>query len=90
MKPTPEQITAEIAKLKLIKPKIREHNAFGDSIHKAIDAQIAALEGDYDDTCDEFWEQPDHTRSAQADAHYWAEGDEPISPSESWAALIIE
>ena len=40
---TEEQISAEIAALVALKPKVRQRTAFGDDNHAAIDAQLAVL-----------------------------------------------
>jgi hypothetical protein len=41
---TPEQIAAEVAALKEVKPYVRRLSFFGDNNHDAIDAQVHVLE----------------------------------------------
>lgn len=96
MKPTQEQIDAEIVKLRTMKPTIRERSIFGESNHDAIDAQIRVLEEDMtDDEVYEEWENPDdyeenrHVIDAALGASQWLAGDgENDTLSEEWEILV--
>lgn len=91
-KRTPEEIQAELAKLKEIAPKIRPKSAFGDSNTHAVKAQIQVLEENmslddiYDLESCHFWGQ--HTVSAATDTRAWMDGDEETSPTEGWEGLV--
>ena len=92
---TEDQINAEVAALKALKPTIRERTAFGDDNHAAIEAQISVLrermgsDEVYDAYGDEEADDFDqHTVDAALSAHDWMTGalaaDED-APAASWA-----
>lgn len=99
---TTQEINAEIAALKAIKPSVRERSFFGDDNHAAIDAQIAVLTermsmdevysrfGE-DDSMDCDIDQPtEHELDCALNAHNWMSGalaSDEQSPSESWGDL---
>lgn len=100
-KPTNEQIAAEIAALKKMKPSVCKTTAFGDDNHAAIDAQIAVLEerltdgkiydryeptGDSDIDHDEG--RGDGVLSSAIDAQQWRDGDTSEKPSEGWQGIV--
>ena len=90
---THDEITAEIAKLREMKPNVRATSIFGDDHHAAIDAQIRALEEDMDaDNIDEEFEfEPDNIREGAQQAIDWRDDflndDEDKAPSEDWKDL---
>jgi|GEM_PF-1656998 len=96
-KPTPEQVTAEIAKLREMKPHIPERSVFNDNNHEAIDADIEVLEknlreGDimYRNEMlenDDGEYLSDHAMDSALGALRWLEGDEEMSPSTNWEGL---
>lgn len=100
--PTDNQIRKEIAKLREIKPDIRETSAFGDNHHDSIDAQIEVLEDilgaseftlDESALCDYAEEQgwADNVRDGAIGAHQWATGNsEDGKPSDNWKPLVIK
>ena len=89
MKPTPEQVQAEIKKLKEMKPKVRHHTAFGDDNHVAIEAQIRVMEqGLSSGQIYDRWMDDNLIMSAM-DALGWMEGSVG-SPSEDWSPLVQE
>lgn len=91
---TTDQIAAEIAALKAVKPTVRKFNSFGDSNHEAIDAQIAVLTDGmnvdqiYDAWGDESAEEfsQDLLDSALSARDWVISGDalSAPSPSETW------
>ncbi len=82
--PNDEQIKAEIAALKEIKPRVRKTSTFGDNHHDAIDAQIEVLENRWDDDqIEENYPDEGNVRDAAFDARNWLQGD---GDSESIAA----
>jgi len=94
-----EEINAEIAKLKEMKPTVRHFTAFHDDNHEAIDAQIRVLEkGMTEDEIYDHWdraEADEHARSAALDAQQWRDGeerpdveDQDATPSSGWEELI--
>lgn len=90
MKQTQESITAEIAKLKEMKPRVRAKTAFGDDNHRAIETQIRVLsERMTSDEADEkYGEAVDHIRDNAMEAAHWLDGESSDgSPSENWAPL---
>lgn len=87
---TKEEIDAEVAKLREMKPKVRSRTAFGDSNWEAIDAQIEVLEGRRDETWiwDEFPDGIEDNRfDAAQDALRWREGQSDEPPSKGWDPL---
>lgn len=91
--PTQKQITAEIAKLTKMKPKVRRRSGFGDDHHAAIDAQIYVLteRSDLDDIYD-AWAEEDHASNVQeaaVEACHWMTGENAQqAPSKGWAELV--
>ena len=89
--PTAEEIVAEIATLKTMKPNVRKSSAFGDNHHNAIDAQIEALEMrmDEDEVYDKMADEADNVRDGALEAVRWMEGEsEDGAPSENWKSLV--
>ncbi len=98
MKPTPEQIKAEIESLQSIKFKVREYSAFGDNHRDAIEAQIKVLEDDLLE--DEIYNRADESlyaeeevwtesvKDAALEVRQWLDGDMEETPTENWASLI--
>lgn len=92
MIPTIEQIKAEVAALKEIKPKVRRLTLFGDDNHKALDAQIKVLEKDLDEDAiyDRYDDDPrllDYAQQARA----WMDGEsEEDSLVEDWKSLAAD
>lgn len=85
-KPTQDEITKEISTLREQVKTVRKFSTFGDDNRKAIEAQIETLHEVYDE--DDIDENIDSAQRENAmDALYWANGDEEMSPSESWAPL---
>ena|ERR1035437_8595417 len=96
MKPTEEQIAAEILWLETHKSRIPRETAFGDDNHAAIDAQIAALRERM--TEDEIldggaaggkdWDNREMENAR--DAALWMEGEEDRQPSgpDNWGSLV--
>jgi hypothetical protein len=76
---TLEQISAQIAALQKIKPRVRHYSLFGADHHAAIDAQIQVLEGRMDN--DEIYDEkekaqwPDSVLEAALDARRWLDGE---------------
>ena len=92
-RPILEEISAEIAGLQEIKPRVRRCSFFGDDHHAAIDAQIQVLEGRMDET--EIHDEqekmgwPQSVLDAALDARSWLDGEyvDAASPVESWKEL---
>lgn len=95
--PTGEQIKAEIAELKRIKPLIPERSFFGDNNQEAIDAQIIVLEEDLSE--EDVFERGERAEDEEGyfdenminharDAVDWLNGDSEESPSAGWAVLV--
>lgn len=90
MKKTPEEINAEIKTLESIKPNVRRSSSFGDNNHAAIDGQLKALRGKWDENDVYDADMPENVTDAAIEAVSWVNGDEEMSPSESWKPLIEE
>jgi hypothetical protein len=97
MPQTSEAIQAEIAKLKEMKPKVLQYTVFDDDNHEAIEAQIEALEGrwDEDDCYDAYGGDgeddeidDDRLLGMTLDAVHWMEDNEKEAPSKDWASLV--
>jgi len=95
MAPTITQITAEIATLREMQPRVRHYSGFGDDHHAAIDAQVDALTealseadvyGKYGDEANVDF--ADNVFRAALDAVDWRAGDSDEVPSEGWAELV--
>jgi ArsR family metal-binding transcriptional regulator len=86
---TNDEINAEIAALKELKPRVRRTTAFGDDNHAAIDAQIQALtdrmdeDGLYDSWPEEEGDEC-RERDCARDAVDWMNGESDERPSEGW------
>lgn len=90
MKPTPQEIQAEILVLKELKPRIAQFNVFGEDNHRTIDAQVRVLTLglDEDDIEEQYGEEDDNIRHGALDAYMWMEGElEEGSLSEGWKPL---
>jgi hypothetical protein len=91
---TPDEVKAEIAKLREMKPTVRHHTAFGGDNWAAIDAQIKVLEEGMD--ADKIWDEwPDderdmHERDSALEALAWKDGEETEdeTPSAGWQSLV--
>ena len=95
MKPTPEEIKAEIAKLREMKPHIRHYSLFNDNNWDALDAQIEFLEGEMsEDDIRENWPgeyAQEYMRAVALEAWMWLNDDEDAElPSDTWAVLLVE
>lgn len=97
-KPTPEQIAAEIARLKAVHARVPTHSLFGDDNRAAIDAQIRVLqEGmSIDDVHNSFGELTEdgeysHNRlDCALTAHDWLHGSlaaDEASPAAGWEGI---
>ena len=82
---TPEEIQAEIAALKALKPVGR----WAYATARKIRACIHELEGDIDMTAPEFTDETDEDlKSVIMDAHSWKSGEMESKPSEGWGKLV--
>jgi len=92
MQPTPEEIKAEIAKLRGMKPRIWRYTIWGDNNWKAIEAQIEVLENEMDDD-DIQARWPDYEdmyyQDAALEALRWMDdGEDAEVPSASWKPVL--
>ena len=99
--PTPKAIAAEIALLKLQKPRL-PNSAFGDDNHAACSAQIYTLENklsefqiyeryEGDETSDEGRENAEadqHALDSALEAGRWLRGEEKDAPSKGWEPIV--
>lgn len=84
-KRTQEEIAAEVAALKALKPV----GLFARKTAATIQVQIDAVSGNIDQTSDEFHgELTEEQQMAAMDAINWANGDEEKKPSEDWGGLV--
>ncbi len=93
MKPTKEQVQAEIEKLQEIKPKVRRTTLFGDNNHAAIDADIDVLKNDLDENeVFDTYGNDTHELDSALYACRWLDGDEDEPPSgpNGWGSLVQE
>lgn len=89
MAPSYDEIQAEVAKLKEMRPNVRHYTAFGDNNHAAIWAQINVMEEDLDeDDVYSFYDDNEHVLGAALAAWEWLCGTENDAPSIGWAPLI--
>lgn len=98
MKKTADEVAAEVAALKAIRPqvvKVVPRTAFGDSNVDSIDAEIKALEkgwtdDDAYDTYDSDSESDSRKRNSALDAIAWRDGEseDDEAPSKGWQDLI--
>jgi hypothetical protein len=91
MKPTDEQINAEIAALSDLQGRVRRYTAFGDDNRAAIIAQIGVLRNrrTVDDVYRDF-HLSDYEQSSALSAADWLSGDlaaDELSPADSWRGL---
>jgi hypothetical protein len=98
--PTTEQVREVVAKLKELKPRIRQFTYFGDDNRAAIQAQIDVLERGMDE--DEVYDRWDdgerdmHVRNSALSALQWyetgeiedADGENDLA--EGWESLVAE
>jgi len=92
MKPTDEQIKAEIKALEELRPRVRHHTIFGGDNRAAIDVQIRVLKGEIDDfDIDDLFDEEElteHERDSAWEAANWMEGEgETDTLSENWQPL---
>lgn len=88
---TPEDINAEIAKLKALRLVVPARTFFGDNNRDAIDAQVEVLEHDLseDTMCNRVgFEWTEHEYSSAIDARAWLDEDDAGAPSKDWAGLV--
>jgi hypothetical protein len=92
MKRTQEEIDAEIAALKDLKPRIRPTSMFGDDHIAAIEAQIEVLERNRSaDEIDEAFEDEMNVHDAAFQAYDWKRGENDAeAPSADWQSLIVK
>lgn len=82
---TPEEISAEIAALKALRPV----GKWAYATARKIRAAIYELQEGWDMTAAEFTEETDEDiKSVIIDAHNWKEGDMDLKPSEGWGKLV--
>jgi len=97
-KPTPEQVAAEIARLKAVHPRVPTHSFFGDDNRAAIEAQIRVLEErmSLDEVHDTFGEMSaegdfsQNTLDCALTAHDWLQGisaDDEAAPASGWEGI---
>lgn len=94
-KPTTEEVAQEAARLRAIKPKVRQFSMFGDDNHAAIEAQLDVLESRLKDEHAIFKRylanegEDEHNRTAALSAWDWMQGVErDITPSSEWESLF--
>lgn len=100
VKPTPDQVAAEIGLLNGLLPRVRPTSVFGDDNRAAIEAQIAVLTErmDLDDVYDRFGEEAfliedefdQYALDSAISAHDWLHGQlaaDEETPSKSWEGL---
>lgn len=99
IKPTDDQVVAEIALLQELKPKVRQRSAFGDDNHAAIGAQIDVLQDrmSMDDVYDSYGEEAagdefdQYVLDNALHAHDWLHGEsasDEESPAVSWRTAL--
>jgi hypothetical protein len=91
IKRTPAEIAQEVKTIREMKPKIRQHTAFGDDNHASIDAQVNVLDNGLteDQVYSEYGEDDGESIvMAALDALFWLEGSKDNKPSEDWASLV--
>lgn len=98
VRPTPEQVAAEIASLKAVHPRVPTHSAFGDDNRAAIDAQIRVIEegmtlDEVHDTFGELTDEGDfsqNTLDCALTAHDWLHGllaADEAAPAAGWEGI---
>lgn len=83
-KPTKDQIAAEIAALKALKPV----GLFARKTAAAIELIIEELEHGIDQTSDEWHELTDEQQDHVLQAMAWKDGHNTDRPSEGWGGLV--
>lgn len=91
-KPTDAEIETEIEVLRSQRERVRRYTAFGDDNFRAIDVQIEALEGRFEeedvyDRVDEA-EYDDREKDCALEAVQWMSGAESERPSNGWVPLF--
>ena len=84
MKPTKDQIAAEIAALKKLTPVGR----FAGKTQETIRVQIEELEFGFDQTAAEWNELSDEDQMAVQDAINWKSGEDDTPPSKTFGGLV--
>jgi hypothetical protein len=85
---TDEEIDAEVATLREMKPRVRRFSGFGDDHHAAIELQILVLEERMDtDEINDQYEDADENNHAY-ECVQWMEGDVEEAPSAGWKELV--
>ena len=84
MKPTKDQIAAEIAALKKLKPI----GPFARKTAETIQVQIDALSGEVDETADEWNDLTEEHQMNAMDCINWLNGDTETQPSKDWGGLV--
>lgn len=79
-KPTPEEITAEIAALEALTPEGPHCLALLES----IEIHVGVLKGEIDNTAEEFNEMTQEQQDAASEAFMWKDGDSPHRPSAAY------
>jgi DNA-directed RNA polymerase specialized sigma54-like protein len=82
-KPTKDQIAAEIAALKKLKPV----GPFARKTAELIAVALDALNGQVDETAEEFEELTEYQRDVYYTARNWLNGEAWQKPSEDWDGL---
>ena len=94
---TKDEITAEIKKLRDMKPNVRHFTSFGDDNWACIEAQIRTLQTPLDeDAIWDHWSNDEtdvYERDGARDALEWRnsetfEGKDASAPSEDWESLL--
>ena len=98
VKPTREEVLAEVETLRQMKPNVRRTSTFGDNHHETIDAQIrvGAEDLSVNRIYDKFGKGADPNNpsndeqiSSILDMRYWMDGEgEDDPPSNSWQDLV--
>lgn len=91
-KPYQEEIQAEIAKLKAMKPNVLPRSRFGDDHHAAIDGQVEVLSRRLttNQIFNSYEDERQNILDAALEARDWLDGEsEAGSPSEGWAELMV-
>ena len=85
---TDEEIDAEIATLREMKPRVRHFTAFGDDNWAAVELQIFVLEErmDEDQAGDEYEDADEYSHATEA--IQWMNGETENAPSVGWKELV--
>lgn len=82
-KPTKDQIAAEIAALKKLKPV----GPFARKTAETISVALDTLAGEVDETAEEFNDLTEDQRDVYYTARNWLNGEDSHKPSEDWDGL---